>query len=930
MPTLEWRNSRFLRQTLACIPFFFMIVFNNLSAQDTGVLVGRVVDEDSRALPGANIILPDFNTGAATDKNGEFRVSTIPVGEHVVRVLFIGFEDAQDTVKIAAGETARLDVSLKPGVVELDAVMVVGERLKGQAKALNQQKTNFLVSNIVSADQVGRFPDQNIGDALKRIPAISVNYNQGEARYANIRGTGPRLNSVSVDGERIPSVDGDTRAVQLDLIPAEMIQSVEVNKTVTPDMDADAIGGSVNLVTRQVPYVRRLSATLGSGYNVLRGKPMLDGSFVVGKRFLGETLGVVASGSYNDHQLGSHNTEGLWEQTDKGVIYPYIWDIREYDIRRVRRSTSIGLDYRVNDDHRFFVNFMYNHRDDWENRVRLRYYLEKPKDGVSEETEIRRQTKGGPDGDRFNNARLEDQRTNNIRFKGKHNSNFMQVEWSFSHSRAWERRPHERYISWAVKDVPVTVDANPRAPLFYSDVPHDNFESDEISDEYRGTEERDTRIKIDIDIPIIKKGKYENTLFLGTKLKYKTKWREQDFVRMKLTDAGEEWLSDMTQSQIRDFSQENFLAGDYQLGRFTSYDYLGALDFGDTTYFKPKRDLDEYIAANYDANEDVVSAYMMLEQELGKDLDMKVGLRVEQTRIDYNGFAYYEDDKDAVKTNGADNYVDWLPGLHFKYEPKKNTTLRFSWTNTLSRPNYYDLVPYRAVSRGGDVLEVGNPNLRPTRSSNLDFMVEQYFESIGIFSMGLFSKAISDFIYIRKINNYEDPVTENEYDNFFQPRNGAKADLLGLELAWQRQLVFLPGFLRNLGVYANYTLIQSKANSPNFPHKNMNMPGTAPHTLNLNVTYETPKLLVGLSFNYTSPYLDPDELDLTPGLERYYDKVTYLDFNSSYNITPHIQCYLEANNLLNQPLRYYAGRADRTYQQEYYNLRLTAGFKYDL
>ena len=185
--------------------------------------------------------------------------------------------------------------------------------------------------------------------------------------------------------------------------------------------------------------------------------------------------------------------------------------------------------------------------------------------------------------------------------------------------------------------------------------------------------------------------------------------------------------------------------------------------------------MDEYIAANYDAKEDVASAYIMLEQRLGKDLDMKAGLRIEETRIDYNGYAYFEDENEAKPTNGADYYVNWLPGLHFKYEPSKNTTLRFAWTNTLARPNYYDLVPYRAVSRAGEVLEIGNSYLRPTTSGNFDFMIEQYYESVGILSLGLFSKKISNFIYVHKELKYEDPVTENKYDEFYQPRNGAQS-----------------------------------------------------------------------------------------------------------------------------------------------------------
>ncbi|MBN1481175.1 TonB-dependent receptor [candidate division KSB1 bacterium] len=912
--------------------FSFLLIYAAY-AQNTGTLIGRVVDEHDRFLPGANVILPDLTMGDATDQNGEFRIDGIPVGSPSVMVLFMGFQTAMDTVTILPDRITMLNVSLQPGVIELDELLVVGERLKGQAKALNQQKTNFNVSNIVSADQVGRFPDQNVGDALKRIPAMSVNYNQGEARYVNIRGAGPRLNAVLIDGERIPSADGETRAVQLDLIPAEMIQSVQVNKTVTPDMDADAIGGSVNLVTRQAPYFRRFSATLGSGYNVLRGKASLNGSFVAGKRFYNEQLGVVVSGSYYDFNLGSHNTEGIWDISKNGDIYPSQWDVRQYEIRRLRQSISFATDYRPNENNRYSLVFIYNHRDDWENRLRLRYRLEKPnEEGFSKDSEIRRQTKGGPNDNRFDNARLEDQRTNNLRLKGKHNvSNGFQIEWTLSHGRAWERRPRERYIAWWVKDVPVHVDLlQPRTPYFYENAEVKDFVPEEFSEEYRGTEERDTRLKIDVDIPLVKKGRFESLLFTGGKLKYKTKWRQQDFVRMRLTDLGEDSFSDMTVSETRDFTQANFMAGNYRIGRFTTYEYLGALDFNNDELFRPRRDLDEYIAGNYDAAEDVSSAYIMLDQELGTYLDMKIGARMEQTDITYNGYAYFEEEKHAVPTQGSDHYTNWLPGVHFKYEPTKQLVLRFAWTNTLSRPNYYDLVPYRAVSRGGDVLEIGNPHLRPTTSHNVDIMGEYYYESIGILSLGLFGKEINNFIYIHKQRDYDDPVTGNEYEEFFQPRNGADASLLGFEIAYQRHLGFLPGFLANLVLYMNYTFIDSKANSPTFQQKDINLPGAAPHTFNINVTYETRTLLLGLSYNYTSPYLDPDELDLTPGLERYYDKVTYLDFNASCTITPQMRFYVEANNLLNQPLRYYAGHVERTYQQEFYGFRATAGFKYDL
>ncbi len=152
---------------------------------------------------------------------------------------------------IANNRTTLLDnVVMREGVL-MQEVVVTG--LNPQYKAMSQQKNNINISNVISADQVSRFPDSNIGDALKRIPGINVQYDQGEARFGHIWGTDPDLSSVMINGARIPSAESGVRAVQLDLISSDMIQQIEVNKVVTPDMNPVAIGGGVNLVTKSQP-----------------------------------------------------------------------------------------------------------------------------------------------------------------------------------------------------------------------------------------------------------------------------------------------------------------------------------------------------------------------------------------------------------------------------------------------------------------------------------------------------------------------------------------------------------------------------------------------------------------------------------------------------------------------------------------------------
>ena len=910
-----------------------MMLISIATAEPTGTLTGTITDDDNLSLPGANILIPELETGTASDVNGNYRLSNLPAGEYTVKVMFIGYLDHKETITIRADRTAMLNVTLIPGIVELHEVTVIGDRLKGQAKALNQQKNAFNITHVVSADQIGRFPDQNIGDALKRIPGFSVNYNQGEARYANVRGTSPRLNSIMINGDRIPSAEGDVRAVQLDLIPADMIQTIEVNKAITPDMDADAVGGAVNLITRQAPHVRRVSLTLGSGYNALTGKPMLNGSFILGQRFYDDKFGVVLSGSRQDHQLGSDNTEGEWEITKDGFLYPDEWDVRTYFIRRLRRSLSVALDYQIDPNNKLFFETMYNHRDDWENRFRLRYELEEPdKDGFSQKTQIRRQVKGGIDTDRNDNARLEDQRTTIFSFKGKHFlGNVLDMDWKISYAKASEERPHERYLEWQVEDIPVRVDlSNTRTPYFDDPVSYDEFAFKEMSEEYRYTDEVDLNAKIDFELPLVRSGRYTNEIKCGARFKGKDKKRDNLWYDIEPVGSETSFYNNMTAAPLRNVDKEHFLAGDYNAGSYSDEAFLGSRDFDNDDFYEKKDKPSEYAAANYNAREDVAAAYIQLNQHLSEKLKMKAGVRIERTTLSNDGNQYDENTDDVTPQSGKEHYTNILPGLHFKYEMDDHTVFRLALTKTLARPDYDDLVPFREISRDQEELVVGNPSLKPTLSKNFDLTAERYFSNIGLASVGLFYKDITDFIYIARERDYLDDYTGNLYEDFYEPRNGAAASLFGFEFALQRQLTFLPGLLSNFGIYVNYTYTESKTENPEFGDKHLELPGSAPHTLNVNVTYEVKKMLLGLSFNYTSPYLDPDDVILTTGLERYYDKVTYLDMNGSYRIVETIRFFFEANNLLNQPLRYYAGSPDRTYQQEYYNWRLTAGFKFDM
>ena len=909
----------------------------------SGVLRGKVTDELGLGLPGANIYIENLQKGTTTDVAGNFTVVGLEAGSYEVTISFIGYATRVQSAEIAGDQTTVLDLSLEPGVEFDQEILVLGDRLKGQAKALNQQKTNANITNIVAADQIGRFPDANIGDAVKRIPGITMQGDQGEARNIVVRGLAPQLNSVTINGDRVPSAEGDNRNVQMDLIPADMVQTIEVNKAVTPDMDGDAIGGSVNLVTRPAPSGFRLSATAASGLNLLTEKPIWTGSLILGNRFANDKLGVLVAASINDHDFGSDNVEAEWSNEaespltgDDIEVDPYVaeTETRTYLVRRLRRSLSANLDYQISPNHTIALRGLYNWRDDWENRFRVTYDDIEPvfADGTETitgfEGVVGRETKGGIGNDRNDNRRLEDQRVQNYALTGDHLFGNMKVNWMASYAKASEERLNERYLTYELPDaIPFRTDFSDRefpfaTALDPADVALDRFEFDELTEENQYTEEEDINARLDFQYPVSLGGQ-DGFLKFGGRYRDKTKFRDNNFFEFSPV-SGLETLADV---DTEDLTKSDFLAGEqYEAGSYASAGFLGSLDLFNPSLFEGEEVPDEYLPVNYNADETVLGGYVMWNQALSEKFSVLAGVRVEATSIDYTGNSLLDGEELIEEVSNSDDYVNVLPGIHLKYNLQPNTILRAAWTNTLARPNYYDLVPYRNVVAEDEEIFEGNPNLEPTTSMNFDLMAEHYFRSVGIVSAGAFYKQVAGFIYFLQS---EDAATG--FDKI-QPQNGGNADLFGFEVAVQRQLDFLPGIWKGLGVYLNYTYLSSSAdgirNEDGDLRDDLDLPGAAPHMLNASLSFETKRLVLRASLNYSDAYID--EVGDSDFADRYYDRQLFLDVNGSFAITEQLRVFAEANNLTNQPLRYYQGVSERTMQMEYYNARFNLGLKYDL
>ncbi len=933
---------------------FFISLFSFAGMAQNGNIQGTIIDETGLPVPFGEVMIEALNKGAISDADGKFLILDVPTGTQIVKVMYLGYADVETEVNVEAEKTSKVIITIISEAQELEGVLITGYN-SGQAKALNAQKNKQNITNVVSTDQIGKFPDANIGDAIKRIPGITMQVDQGEARNIIVRGLAPQLNSVTLNGSRIPSAEGDNRNIQMDLIPADMIQLIEVNKAVTPDMDADALGGSVNLVTRTSPNGFRMAATLGSGVSFITNKRILNGFILMGDRTKDNKFGWMISSSINDTDFGSDNVEAEWvneaenNSGDDIEVTPFVEesDIRTYLVQRIRRSFSANLDYAFDANNTVFLKTMYNWRDDRENRYRLRYRSIEPiftgdteASIIGYQGEIRRQTKGGIDNNRNKNTRLEDQRIQNYSLGGDHLFGKVEFDWMASYASASEERLNERYIEYELEEtsggdpIPFNVDfANQEFPLIVpanaSDAALSNYGLKEITEENQFTEEKDFNIFANFKMPFNLLKDREGFLKFGGRLRMKNKDRDNNFFEFEPTNSA---FDDLSSLPLINQTNPDFLAGNkYDAGMFVDPMFLGQLNFNSGN-FDSASIVDEFLSGNYEVKEDVYAGYAMINQVLSDKLSVLAGIRVENTEIETTGnLVVFDDDGDfdpaaSGEIKDDNSYVNVLPGIHFKYNVTDNTVLRFAWTNTLARPNYIDLVPFRNEVREDEEVSIGNPELNATTSMNFDIMAEHYFKNVGIISGGLFNKNIEDFIYTFQ---FEDPATGFDA---FQPQNGDDATIFGAELSFQRQLDFLPGFAKNMSVFLNYTYLSSSAdgirNEDGDERTDLDLPGTAPNMFNGSLAYGGEKLNLRLSANYSDSYID--EIGGNAFEDRYYDEQFFLDFNASYAINDAFSVYFDLNNITDQPLRYYQGVKARTMQMEYYGRRLTFGLKYDL
>jgi TonB-dependent receptor len=870
----------------------------------TGVVEGRVVDAASGdPLPGARVVVTGLATEASTDRDGNFRLSGVPAGDRTVVVTYLGRSDTLVETKVVAGGTHKLDV--KMGLVAFEETVNVQAELilAAQERALNQQKTAPSISNIVSADQIGSFPDRNAAETTQRIPGVSITKDQGEGRYVNIRGTEPRLNSMMIDGQRIPSPDPLIRQVAVDVVPSELLQAIEVSKALTPDMDGDAIGGSVNLVMKQAPEKLRVYGAVGGGFNsLLSTYDQNNYSLTAGRRFSGGRFGVVGSGSGSEVNRGNQDLEMVYTPTlGLNELNP-----RWYQVHRRRVGFTGAFDMKPGSDSSYTVRGVYNRFiDDHENRQRVRWAVANRRVDreLRDRTHIERIASLS-----FGATRIVGGSTTiDYQLLGAYSDQFdpLTTTTTFRHTNV----NYAPNVSATTID-PNNIQANPSGET----LANFNFLQQLLAINF--AKDRDVVASANVRTPLSASSAATSFVKFGFKYRDKSKGRNRN----------ENTFTSATQLKLANYLETGFdlppyLDGRYELSPYISQSLVANLPtLPGTLTRNHARDAEEF-----DGTEKTTAAYAMAEIYFGPKLFLLPGVRYEHSAEDFVGrnvrFAPGTGawlGTDPIGT--AASYGVVLPGAHLRYAVTPNSNLRFAVTRSLARPNYYDAVPYRAQDDNAQTIAVGNAGLRPTTSWNIDAMGEHYFKSVGVVSAGVFYKKLADYIYSYTL---QQQIGALQYQ-VTQPLNGDAATLHGIEVALQNQLRFLPSPFNGIGVYANYTFTDSTATFPNHAGSST-LPGQSKHIGNVAASYEKAGFSGRVSVNFHGSYIDIVGADNTQ--DRFYDSNSQLDVSFAQKLTRNLRLYANGLNLNDSPLRYFQGVTDRPLQEERYRWWMDFGVK---
>jgi TonB-dependent receptor len=925
-----------------------------------------VVGKTNGALPGANISIVDAEAKAVSSLDGDFNLLSPKLGEINIKVEYIGYETKIFPVMIKEGTNDIGYITIAPEekknkdeVKDIEQVVISRPNALTQAKAYEIKKNNNAIMEVIAADAIGKLPDRNAAEAVQRVQGVAVARYHGEADQATVRGTPFAWTSALFNGNRLPSANVlGNRSFVLDVIPSELIQFVQVSKAVTPDMDGDAIGGSINFITRTAPAKKTLSVSGAGGYNTFSQNATYNGSIVYGDRFFKNKLGVILSGAIWDRQWGADSFDVTYNTgSANDVQKKSISTIMMKRYMGTRRTIGLngGLEYKFNANNKIYFRGMFNKFDDirpvyesyvdytnsrYQYNFRYSHY----------QTELYGMELGGEYSisSKLNidwmlshyQAKyfLDTPPTNDIKglpiatFRQKITGGFTNLSsdgkryWSFDSPNGIGGEYLDYSSDAANPNEVMRPDKLLLSQLVISKL--DNNERDKIA-----------RVNLKYDI--------NPNISLKIGAKYREKDRNSSYGYNAVFVPTTTSLLTLSQLTTTDAPKGtaflNGMNGDYSqyIMNPPTKDQLFQMyspEFLQQNGFKDFSNAEANATSVYTGEENVFAAYAMAEIKASDKFKIIGGFRNETTRLTLNGAKATKEGSPVTTVISESivesNYNAFLPMLHLRYNFSPKASLRFAYTRSFIRPNFGDMSPGSSIDNTSSPNRItrGNPDLQPTFSHNFDLMGEYYFNNIGILSGGVFYKKISDIVFsdtsIMNLNGTDYMVT--------QAKNLQDSNLLGFEMGINKRLDFLPGFWSGFGVEFNYTFIDSSVDVPRTANgvqyfDKTTLPNQSKNLFNAILYYESNKIMVRLAGNYRGKSVETINQNLGPNYYIWSDKNFTIDFSASYDISKKVKLFIELNNLSNESLRLYMGdNKKRVTSNEWYGSRGQLGVRWQI
>ena len=939
----------------------------SLSALRAATLTGNISNvATGNLLEGAQVAVPSLGLSTLTDNTGRYVLPSLPAGTHEVVVTYVGLDPARTTVNVNDSASTTRNFDLTSVVYKLDAFKVTGER-EGGAAAITAQRNAENVKNIVAMDSFGNLPNMNAAEVAIRLPGVAGNpTDENLIDGFTIRGIGPGLNSVTLDGSPLTSQGALSRSTNMNNLTGSMFDQMELTKGHTPDKEAGSIGGTINLKSRSplsMKERRRITYSAGVRYAPSfteqtptrenhRAHPLFNVGWQElldvfgGERNLGLSLNVF----YSENAVGGFRTTRDFENTTAQPAY--LWDYRTWDNYNLRKQASISLkaDYRLSPSTKLSINTVASDavetfRRQYDTRAFTTQAVFNPAlpvtgtnatagilPGYTDRiTQVRaaagstiEQTTTGP-GNFANRMRRLD-------VGAEHVFGALQLDYNALYTQSningggggrggilvnritavgWrlDRTDSDLYPRFTQTEGPDFNNAANYRPTTYN---NSILQNDDQIKEARAN----ARYTLPVSFPL--------------SLKSGAVWRQHyasaESVARRWNYAGTTALpSDPTIITFDSVKTGRRLPQWEPVQFFADRQPITPALWTEDRYFNEQN---KY-TANRAVTENVTAGYAMASGRVGRT-GLIAGVRTERTETSSWGWVRARTgstvaqqtadpvgsatrDYAGTQRNLSGSYTKSFPSAHLTHDLTSNLKARLSWSTSFGRPPLNNALPNETISETNQTLTVNNPSLLPQNAATWDATLEYYFEPVGTLSLGWFNKTITDYIIAGTnagtIATGNDNGFNGEYAGFTRltSSNAGTAKVSGWEFNYQQQFTFLPGLLKGFGASANYTLIRTNGNFGGTTSRSTNeVPGFIPRTGNATLSWRYKKFSTRLLYNFTGSYITAFTA-ATPGRNLYRFQYATVNAGVSYQVRPNLQLTLDAANLTNEPQSLYRG-----------------------